>query len=40
MYIHLYILIFCFIEGNYTHIGIAVIKDAQGRYYFTQLFYR
>ncbi len=28
------------IEGNFTHIGIAAIKDAQGRYYFTQLFYR
>ena len=28
------------IEGNYTHIGLAAIKDAQGRYYYTQLFYR
>ncbi len=28
------------IEGNFTHIGIAAIKDANGRYYFTQLFYR
>ena len=28
------------IEGNYTHIGIAAIKDSKGRYYFTQLFYR
>ena len=28
------------IEGNFTHIGIAAIKDTQGRYYFTQLFYR
>ncbi len=28
------------IEGNFTHIGIAAVKDAQGRYYFTQLFYR
>jgi uncharacterized protein YkwD len=28
------------IEGNYTHIGLAAIKDPQGKYYFTQLFYR
>lgn len=28
------------IEGYYTHIGIAAIKDAQGRFYYTQLFYR
>ena len=28
------------IEGNFTHIGLAAIKDSQGRYYFTQLFYR
>lgn len=28
------------IEGYFTHIGIAAIKDSQGRYYFTQLFYR
>ena len=28
------------IEGDYTHIGLAAIKDAQGRYYYTQLFYR
>jgi len=28
------------IEGNYTHIGIAAIKDSYGRYYFTQIFYR
>lgn len=28
------------IEGNYTHTGIAAIQDNQGRYYFTQLFYR
>ena len=27
------------IEGDYTHIGLAAIKDAQGRYYYTQLFY-
>jgi len=27
------------IEGNYTHIGLAAIKNPQGRYYFTQLFY-
>ncbi|WP_459213066.1 CAP domain-containing protein [Aquimarina rhabdastrellae] len=28
------------IEGNFTHIGIAAEKDADGRYYFTQFFYR
>jgi uncharacterized protein YkwD len=28
------------IEGNYTHIGIAAIKNSQGNYYYTQLFYR
>ncbi len=28
------------IEGNYTHIGIAAVKDENGRYYYTQLFYR
>ncbi len=28
------------IEGNFTHIGIASIKDSKGRYYYTQLFYR
>ena len=28
------------IEGNFTHIGIAAIKDRQGKYYYTQLFYR
>jgi len=28
------------IEGNFTHIGIASVKDSQGRYYYTQLFYR
>jgi len=28
------------IEGNFTHIGIASIRDSQGRYYYTQLFYR
>lgn len=28
------------IEGNFTHIGIAAIKNSQGRLYFTQLFYR
>ncbi|GGX21665.1 CAP domain-containing protein [Aquimarina muelleri] len=28
------------IEGNYTHIGIAAIKDENGKYYYTQLFYR
>lgn len=28
------------IEGDFTHIGIASVSDSQGRYYFTQLFYR
>ena len=28
------------IEGNFTHIGIAAIKDENGRYYYTQLFFR
>ncbi|MGY3794991.1 CAP domain-containing protein [Aquimarina sp. 433] len=28
------------IEGNYTYTGIAAIKDENGRYYYTQLFYR
>ncbi len=28
------------IEGNYTHIGIAAIKNSQENYYYTQLFYR
>lgn len=28
------------IEGNFTHIGIAAIKNAEGRLFFTQLFYR
>ena len=28
------------IEGNFTHIGIGSIKNDQGVYYFTQLFYR
>ena len=28
------------IEGDFTHIGIAAIKDSHGRYYYTQLFYR
>ncbi|MEW7280002.1 CAP domain-containing protein [Aquimarina sp. 2201CG1-2-11] len=27
------------LEGNYTHIGIAAIKDDDGNYYYTQLFY-
>ncbi|WP_103866679.1 CAP domain-containing protein [Aquimarina sp. I32.4] len=27
-------------EGNYTHIGIAAIKDEKGKYYYTQIFYR
>ena len=26
------------IEGNFTHIGIAVIKNSSGVYYFTQIF--
>lgn len=28
------------IEGNYTHSGFGIIKSAEGRNYFTQLFYR
>lgn len=28
------------IEGDFTHIGIASIKNSQGVYYYTQLFYR
>jgi len=28
------------IEGDFTHIGIAAVKDSNGRYYYTQLFYR
>jgi len=28
------------IIGNFTHIGIAAIKNPQGVYYYTQLFYR
>lgn len=28
------------IEGNYTHSGFGILKDALGSYYFTQLFYR
>lgn len=28
------------IEGNYTHTGFGVMKSAEGRSYFTQLFYR
>lgn len=28
------------IEGEYTHSGFGVIKDTNGNYYFTQLFYR
>ncbi|MBP2834047.1 CAP domain-containing protein [Aquimarina sp. U1-2] len=28
------------IEGNYTHIGIGVVQNDNGRYYFTQIFYR
>lgn len=28
------------IEGNYTYTGIAAIKDENGRYYYTQLFYK
>ena len=28
------------IEGNYAYTGIAAIKDENGRYYYTQLFYR
>jgi uncharacterized protein YkwD len=28
------------IEGSYTHSGFGVLTDENGRYYFTQLFYR
>ncbi len=28
------------IEGDFTHIGVAAIKDAQGSYYFTQVFFK
>lgn len=28
------------IEGNFTHTGVSVKKDAAGNFYFTQLFYR
>ncbi|SEL04358.1 Uncharacterized conserved protein YkwD, contains CAP (CSP/antigen 5/PR1) domain [Aquimarina amphilecti] len=28
------------IEGNYMYTGISAIKDENGRYYYTQLFYR
>ncbi|MEZ4777911.1 MAG: CAP domain-containing protein [Flavobacteriaceae bacterium] len=28
------------IEGNYTHSGFGILKNNQGRYYFTQLFYK
>ena len=28
------------IEGNFTHIGIAAVRNQQGRLYYTQLFYR
>lgn len=28
------------IEGNYSYTGIAAIQNAQGTYYYTQLFYR
>ncbi|GAB5401017.1 MAG: hypothetical protein Aureis2KO_26020 [Aureisphaera sp.] len=28
------------LEGNYTHCGYGIVKDASGTYYFTQLFYR
>ncbi len=28
------------IEGDYTFTGIAAIKDENGKYYYTQLFYR
>ncbi len=28
------------IEGDFTHIGIAVVKNSSGTYYFTQLFFR
>lgn len=28
------------IEGDFTHTGIAAVKNPDGTYYFTQLFYR
>ncbi|RDK88615.1 hypothetical protein C8D94_101490 [Marinirhabdus gelatinilytica] len=28
------------IEGHYTHSGFGIVKNAQGQYYFTQLFYK
>jgi len=28
------------VEGDFTHTGIAVKKDAMGNYYYTQIFYR
>ncbi|MDY7393762.1 CAP domain-containing protein [Aureibaculum sp. 2210JD6-5] len=28
------------IEGNFTHTGIAAVQNAEGTYFFTQLFYR
>lgn len=28
------------IEGDFTHIGIAVVKNSSGTYYFTQLFFK
>ncbi|MAZ71645.1 MAG: hypothetical protein CMC70_00725, partial [Flavobacteriaceae bacterium] len=28
------------IEGLYTHSGFGIMKNAQGHYYFTQLFYK
>jgi len=28
------------IEGQYTHSGFGVLKNSEGRYYYTQLFYR
>lgn len=28
------------IEGDFTHIGVAAVKNASGTYYFTQLFMR
>ncbi len=28
------------LEGNFTHIGIAAVKNENGRYYYTQIFYR
>ena len=28
------------IEGDYTHSGFGVLKNSEGRYFYTQLFYR